>query len=289
MSPPRQRHPERRIAAAFWLAALAGAGFAAVYATGGQVQLEGGLLGLAFAGLAVGLGLWARHLAPQGPFVEEHEGFAPSRRQRRAFEEELQEDTRAIGRRQFLGRTVAFALGVLGLALLFPLRSLGPRPPSQLFRTAWRAGALVVRESGEPVRPGDVASGEVLTVFPEGHTKDGDVPALLVRLDPADLELPPQRSGWTVDGLVAYSRLCTHLGCPVGLYEQETSRVFCPCHQSAFDLLDGAEPLAGPATRPLPQLPIQVGPDGLLRAGGDFSAPVGPGFWERPSEKKDRA
>jgi ubiquinol-cytochrome c reductase iron-sulfur subunit len=282
---PPGRHPERAIAAAFWLTALAGAGFAAVYTLGGQVQLEGGLLGLAFAGLAVGIGLWARHLAPKGPFVEEHESFAPSPEERRAFEEELQRDTEAIGRRRFLGRTVGFALGVLGLALLFPLRSLGPRPPNRLFHTAWRDGVRVVRETGEPVRPGDVRGGEVLTVFPEGHTKDGDVAALLVRLDPAQLELPPQRLAETVDGLVAYSKLCTHLGCPVGLYEQETSRVFCPCHQSAFNLLDGATPLAGPATRPLPQLPIQVGPDGVLQARGDFSAPVGPGFWERPNRR----
>ncbi|HZD73319.1 MAG TPA: Rieske 2Fe-2S domain-containing protein [Actinomycetota bacterium] len=281
--PPRRR-PERIIAAAFWVTALAGAGFAAVYTLGGQVQLEGGLLGLAFAGLALGLGLWAKRLAPQGPFVEEHEPFQPSPEERRALEEEFEEDTTAIGRRRFLGRTAGFALGVLGMALLFPLRSLGPRPPSQLFHTAWRAGSLVVRETGEPLRPGDVGLGEVLTVFPEGHTKDGDVATLLARVDPARLDLPPRQLASTVDGLIAYSKLCTHLGCPVGLYEQETGRVFCPCHQSAFSLLDGAAPLAGPATRPLPYLPIRVGPDGLLRAGGDFSAPVGPGFWERPNQ-----
>src|SRR5829696_7646388 len=123
--PPR---PERRIAAAFALTAAAAVGFAAVYWTGGQTQLEGVLLAVAFAGLAFGLGAWSARLMPQGPFVEEHEPFGSSRRQRAAFAAEFEEDLQAISRRRFLGRALALAVGTLGAALLFPLRSLGPRP-----------------------------------------------------------------------------------------------------------------------------------------------------------------
>jgi ubiquinol-cytochrome c reductase iron-sulfur subunit len=86
---------------------------------------------------------------------------------------------------------------------------------------------------------------------------------------------------WTVDGIIAYSKLCTHAGCPVGLYVQQLGELLCPCHQSVFDILAGATPVAGPAARPLPQLPIAVGADGTLVARGDFSAPVGPGYWSR--------
>ncbi len=75
------------------------------------------------------------------------------------------------------------------------------------------------------------------------------------------------------------SKVCTHAGCPVGLYEQQTGRLFCPCHQSVFDAMDGAKPLSGPATRPLPQLALEVDPEGFLRARHDFTEPVGPGFW----------
>jgi ubiquinol-cytochrome c reductase iron-sulfur subunit len=281
--PVRPARPERRIAAAFGLTAAAAAGFAAVYWLGGQVQLEGVLLAAAFAGLAYGLGAWARHLMPQGPFVEEHEPFASPDRERVAFAAEVEQDTRAISRRRLLGRALTLAVGALGAALLFPVRSLGPRPGGALYHTPWQAGAPAVTADGQPVRAADLAVGSVLTVFPQGHVEAGDAAALLVRVDPAALRPLPQRAGWSPDGLVAHSKLCTHAGCPVGLYEQGSNLLFCPCHQSVFALLEGARPIAGPATRPLPQLPIEVGDDGYVRARGDFDGPVGPGFWSRPS------
>jgi ubiquinol-cytochrome c reductase iron-sulfur subunit len=116
-------------------------------------------------------------------------------------------------------------------------------------------------------------------VFPEGHVRAGDVPAFAVRLDPARFAVAPP--GGHVDGLVAYSLLCTHAGCPVALYEQGAGRVLCPCHQSAFDLLTAARPIAGPAARRLPGLPLMVDGAGYLRATGDFTAPPGPGYWSR--------
>ena len=86
---------------------------------------------------------------------------------------------------------------------------------------------------------------------------------------------------WTVDDIVAYSKICTHVGCPAALYEQTTHHILCPCHQSTFDAARGAEVLFGPATRPLPQLPIGVDSQGFLIALSDFNEPVGPSFWER--------
>jgi ubiquinol-cytochrome c reductase iron-sulfur subunit len=280
LRPPR---PERRIAAAFGLTAAAAVGFAAVYWLGGQTQLEGVLLAVAFAGLAYGLGAWSARLMPQGPFVEEHEPFGSSRGERAAFAAEFEEDLEAISRRRLLGRALALAVGALGAALLFPVRSLGPRPGRALYQTPWQGGAQAVTADGRPVRAADLDVGSVLTVFPEGQVEAGDAAALLVRVDPAALRPPPERAAWSPDGLVAHSKLCTHAGCPVGLYEQGSNLLFCPCHQSVFDLLEGARPVSGPAARPLPQLPIEVTSDGYVRASGDFEGPVGPGFWRRPS------
>jgi ubiquinol-cytochrome c reductase iron-sulfur subunit len=174
------------------------------------------------------------------------------------------------------------AAGTLGAVLLFPVRSLfrGPVPAEALRSTPWEDGSVVVRDDGRAVRPDDVGPDEVLTVFPSGHTDASDAAVLLIRVDPDRLTLDPQRREWTVDGLVAYSKLCTHAGCPVGQYVPTTGELMCPCHQSLFDALGGAVPIAGPAARPLPQLPLALR-DGTLVARGDFSDPVGPGYWRR--------
>jgi ubiquinol-cytochrome c reductase iron-sulfur subunit len=174
------------------------------------------------------------------------------------------------------------ALAALGVVLLFPIRSLGPSPGRSLLRTAWRRGSRVVTPEGEPVAAEALPVGGVLTVFPEGHTDAADSQAILIRVDPAALTPPPGRQGWAPGGNLAYSKICTHAGCPVGLYEDRTGQLFCPCHQSAFDVLGGARPIAGPATRSLPQLPLAIDDEGYLQAGGDFSEPVGPATWDVP-------
>jgi ubiquinol-cytochrome c reductase iron-sulfur subunit len=171
------------------------------------------------------------------------------------------------------------ALGALGAAAVFPIRSLGPKPGRSLFQTAWRRGSRLVTSDGTPVAAGDLPIGGVLTVFPEAHIAAADSQTVLLRVDPVTFRPLPGRETWSPQGYLAYSKICTHAGCPVGLYEQSTNRLFCPCHQSVFDVLEGAKPVAGPATRPLPQLPLEVGPDGVLRAQDDFGQPVGPGYW----------
>ena len=271
-----------RIALCFGLAAAGSVGLAILYALGGQPQLEGTLLGLALAGFSVGLVLWGRHLMPQGPFVEEREPLAPSAAQRAVTERDFTRSEEALPRRTFLLRSLLGALAAFAAALVFPIRSLGPRPGRALFTTSWTRGRRLVTKDGRPVLASELVVGGVLTVFPQGRTDEADAQTILVRVDPAVYEPPPGREDWAPEGLIAYSKICTHAGCPVGLYERVTNRLFCPCHQSVFDVLEAAEPTGGPATRPLPQLPLDVDDDGYLVATGDFSGPVGPAWWDYP-------
>jgi ubiquinol-cytochrome c reductase iron-sulfur subunit len=119
-------------------------------------------------------------------------------------------------------------------------------------------------------------------VFPEGAERAADAQALLIHVRPDSLKLPPERMAGVPEGtLVAYSKICTHAGCPVGLYRAESQSLICPCHQSQFDVADGAKPFFGPAARPLPQLPLGVDEQRVLIAEGDFTEPVGPAFWDR--------
>jgi ubiquinol-cytochrome c reductase iron-sulfur subunit len=166
--------------------------------------------------------------------------------------------------------------------MIFPLRSLGPSPGRSLLRTSWQRDSIVVDEDGFPVTVDSLEVGGVLTVFPEHHTDAEDSQAVMVRVEPDQLRLPPDRSAWAPEGLVCYSKICTHAGCPVGLYVAALRQLQCPCHQSAFDVTNGAEVVFGPASRPLPQLPLYVDENGLVRARSDFPEPVGPGYWNRP-------
>ena len=279
---PRRGPTGASIGWAFALSSLASVGLAVVYLFGGQPQLEGALIGVSLGGLAYGFVMWAKLFLPGGNYVEERKPLASPAADRDRFVEDLSASGRLIGRRRFLSKMLWTALGALGLALFFPIRSLGPKPGRALFETPWRPGVRVVTETGRPVAAADLPTGGVLTVFPEGRTTAADAQALLIRVDPAELKPVPGREEWAPQGFVAYSKICTHAGCPVGLYDQRSGDLFCPCHQSVFDALDGARPTAGPATRPLPQLPLMVDRDGFIVAQGDFSEPAGPGFWNLP-------
>ena len=274
-------NPERRaeliVAAAFGVTVVAALGLAAVYLGGGQPQAEGTLLAVAFGGLAVGFAVWAGRLMPQGPAVQDRHDLASPESER----EELEEDLERIGRRSLVTRALLAAVGALGLAAIFPIRSLGPRAGSTLSRTPWGAGTRLVTDDGRPVRLADVEVGALATVFPEGHEGSADAQTVLVRVDEADLDPRPGRESWSPSGLLAYSKVCTHAGCPVGLYQPDSHQLLCPCHQSAFDVLDGARPVFGPATRSLPQLPLLVDADGYVRAQSDYHEPIGPAYWDR--------
>jgi ubiquinol-cytochrome c reductase iron-sulfur subunit len=281
------RGPERSVALALAVSALAGLGLAVVYVLGGNAQLEGALLAVSLGGLGIGMILWGKRLLPPEQVTEERDVPSP-REERRAADAALTQGEEEIGRRTFLTRLLLAALGALGLAALFPIRSLGPSPGRSLFRTRWRPGARLVSEEGAPVTAETLQVGSVITVYPEGFVGSADSQTLLIRVEEGLLELPADRLAGAPGGLVAYSKVCTHAGCPVGLYRAETRSLLCPCHQSTFDVLRGAEPVFGPAARPLPQLPIEIDAGGQLRALGDYTAPVGPGFWDAPRGDESR-
>jgi ubiquinol-cytochrome c reductase iron-sulfur subunit len=265
---------------AFAASTLAGLALAVVYVLGGQPQAEGALLLVSVGGIGVGIVAWAKTFLPEGEETEAREPLRAEPEARERLDEAL-DRADEIPRRTFLGRGLASALGALGLAAVFPVWSLGPSPGRTLFRTRWRPGARLVTEDGTPVKASDVAIGGVLTVFPEGATDASDSQVLLLHVDPARIRPRPGRETWSPQGFIAYSKICTHAGCPVGLFETQTNTLLCPCHQSTFDVGNGARPVFGPATRSLPQLPIVIDADGTLRAVSDFTEPVGPAFWGR--------
>ena len=275
------RRPERPAAIALSLSILAGLALTVVYVLGGQPQAEGALLFVALGGLGLGLILWGRDLLPHEQVTESRR--APSSEpDREAAERLIDRGGEEIARRRFLSRLLLGALGALGLAAVFPIRSLGPSPGRTLFETAWRAGTRLVDGDGNALRADVLEVDSLVTVFPEGFVGSADSQALLIRVTPGSLRLAEDRLASAPDGYVAYSKVCTHAGCPVGLYRAETHQLLCPRHQSTFDVLEGAVPVFGPAARPLPQLPIGIDEEGFLRATGDFTAPVGPGFWDQP-------
>ena len=276
---------EAASAAAFVVAMLASIALAVVYWQGGQPQAEGVLLAVALGGIGMGIVLWAKHFMPHDEVAEDRPPMPSSDEDIAAFTADFAAGQSSLRRRRVLVATAGGACAALGVAVLFPIRSLGPRPGRGLKETPYRRALIrVVTAEGEPLRPDDLEVDGLVTVWPEGHTDAADAPTLLIRYrDSQDFQPRPGREDWTVDNIVAYSKLCTHVGCPVGLYQAESALLLCPCHQSTFDVLVGARPVFGPAARSLPQLPLDVDDEGYIIATGDFSGPVGPGFWDRGS------
>lgn len=274
---PRERWIERFVATSFALTMTTGLALLAVYAAGGQTQLEGLLLAMCLASLGVGIAAWASALM-QTPIAIEHRHPLRSRTTSPVLSEVLDEEA-GFTRRRFLVRMLLGAFGGLGAALAIPALSLGPSPGRELFTTSWAAGRRLVNLEGRAVRATDIEIGGIITVFPEGDPGSAEAQTLLIRVPPDALRLSPDRLAGAPDGYVAYSKVCTHAGCPVGLYRASEQQLVCPCHQSTFDVLAGAVPVLGPAARPLPQLPIALAEDGTFVALGDFPEPVGPAFW----------
>ncbi len=267
---------ERVVALSFAVSTIASLGLVVLYVSGGQTQLEGLLLGAALGGLGLGIVLWATRLMPAEEEVEDRLAL-------RDVKEEAALDAPEVTRRTLLVRLLGGAGVALGGALAIPALSLGPQPGASLFRTAWTAGARVVDANGSPIRPEDIPLEGVETVYPFGKVGSPDSQTLLVRVEPGLLQLSESAADGTVEGCVAYSKICTHAGCPVGLYRADAHELLCPCHQSTFDVLTGATPVFGPAARALPQLPLGLDAEGYLIAKGDFNEPVGPSFWNLTS------
>jgi ubiquinol-cytochrome c reductase iron-sulfur subunit len=193
---------------------------------------------------------------------------------------ELDEHVSVITRRSFLSKALVFGVAVFALSQVVLLGALGPWPGDSLTSTGWRAGRRLVTEDGEPIDSGTaLATGGFIVAFPEGGEDKANSQVVLLHFVNEDFVPEPGRETWSPENFVAYSRVCTHAGCPVAEYLDVAQKLVCPCHQSEFDLLHGARAVSGPAARPLPQLPLAIDADGFLYAQSDFTEDVGPGFW----------
>jgi ubiquinol-cytochrome c reductase iron-sulfur subunit len=280
--PAAARFAERRIAVYWSITTVAALALAGVYLAGGQPQLEGLLLMIALGSLGLGFVVFARDLLPGSDATGPRHPMQSSEQDREAAEESFERGEAPFVRRSFLLRMLGLAGGALGIAALFPINSLGPHPGDTLAHTSWKKGSRLVTADGRPVKTGDLDVDGVLTVFPEGATADADSQTILINVGDAPQKVRAGRDGWSVDGLVAFSKVCTHAGCPVGLYRSTSHQLLCPCHQSTFNVLDECRPVFGPASRSLPQLALDVRDDGFLIAQHDYTEPVGPGYWNRP-------
>lgn len=300
------KRSERTVAMLFTLSMLATIGFIASYVIFpvdkivyifpiGKVSALNFALGmtLATALFCIGAGAvhWARTLMSDVEVAaERHEIAAPPEVKAQVLQD-FADGAResGIGRRPLIRNTMLGALAMLPLSAVVIMRDLGPLPEDKLRKTLWAKGKLLINDNtNEPLRPEDVIVGSLTFVRPEGleegqhdfQTQIAKAALMIVRLQPADIK-DKQELEWSHEGIVAYSKICTHVGCPISLYEQQTHHVLCPCHQSTFDLSDGARVIFGPAGHALPQLRIGVNDEGFLEALGDFEEPVGPAFWER--------
>lgn len=279
------RRAEMIIGICMIIGLLGFAAFGALYWQGGQTQLEGVFLGVGLFGFGFGMSAWGKYLLPAGPFAEERHSFRSTDAERAAMTAAVEERAKLVVRRRgFLGSLLGAGSAVMGIVIAFPLlRSLGPTPGKTLDVTDWRTGMRLVDLTGRAIHKADLETGGALTVFPEGFVGNAVDQTMLIRagVPGTDIITKPGRETWGPSGYLAFSKLCTHAGCPVGLYQEETQQLLCPCHQSLFDVLEGAQPVFGPAPRPLPQLPLMIDSKGFLRAQAGFDQPVGPGFWER--------
>ena len=310
----------RNIALLFIIAGIAGFAFLVVYIVwpwefklGNSINdyytpALGISLGISLFGVGFGILAWAKKLLPHEVSIQKrHDGGSPTDEQRITGQTMLfvaDELGQGVQRRPLLKGAIGLGLAPIGLAAAAPLIGgliqnphRGSPPPlfSTGFNSAFNDGKPVrlTRSDGTPLRPEDVSTGGQLTVFPGipgGATNEwADSPTLLIHLRPddavvarANADADPRNKGSMWGDYIAYSKICTHAGCPASLYEQQTNRLLCPCHQSQFNIKDNAQPIFGPATRRLPMLPLTVDDDGFFVAARDYKDTVGPDFWERP-------
>ncbi|MFD4634353.1 Rieske 2Fe-2S domain-containing protein [Streptomyces sp. NPDC058284] len=300
------KRSERAVAFLFTLSMIATVGFIASYVAIPAdktiyVFPIGHISGLNFAlGLTLGVALfcigagavhWARTLMSDVEMTDERHEIAAEPEVRAKVMADFKQGAAesGFGRRKLIRNTMFGALALVPLSGVVLLRDLGPLPEDKLRHTKWGKGKkLVNMNTHEPLRPSDVQVGSLTFAMPEGmsehdhdfQTQIAKAALMIVRIQPDNIK-DKRELEWSHEGIVAYSKICTHVGCPISLYEQQTHHVLCPCHQSTFDLSDGARVIFGPAGHALPQLRIGVNEEGYLEALGDFEEPVGPAFWER--------
>ncbi len=275
----------------------------------------GTTLGLALLCIGIGAIQWARKLMSDHEIAEMRHAIRSSDEDRAEILDaiSLGADESGIGRRPLVRNSLLGAMGLLGVPVVLGLRDLGPTPGqvaeaqdypgAGLYQTVWQEGMHIVRDAiGTRIKASDLEVGDLVNAAPailyEPDPETGELELegvevqitkskaalILLRMEPDDIKPGKGRDNWSVDGIVAYSKICTHVGCPISLNERTTHHLLCPCHQSTFDLADSGKVVFGPAARSLPQLPIMVDAEGYLVAQKDFDEPVGPSFWERNKE-----
>jgi ubiquinol-cytochrome c reductase iron-sulfur subunit len=240
----------------------------------------GGSLALALLGLGLALAFWGRDLADDEVISGRYPVPPDDPGGQAALATQLDEHASVLTRRSFLFKSLVFGLGVFAVSQVVLLGALGPWPGTSLFTTGWRKGRRLVTSDGELVTRDALANGGFLVAFPEGGEDRAGSQIVLLHFVEDEYTPPAGRETWAPENFVAYSRICTHAGCAVAQYADVDQVLLCPCHQSTFDVLHGAEPTSGPAARPLPQLPLAIDKDGVLYAQSDFTETVGPGFWD---------
>lgn len=308
VDPRAEIRAERQVAAMFTLAALSIVGSIVSYIKVSneaivQLPVFGGvnanhLLVGSFFGIGtflIGAGAihWAKKLMPDVEVTQERHPLVSSAQDRAEVAEIFRRGAAesGFGQRKIIRRSLLGAMALFPLPLLVFLRDLGPMPGTRLRETVWDEGIAVVTDmTYRKIRPEDIPVGGLINAVPENlleiehHDQNlnerGKASIILVRMDPTDI-ISQQGEGWDYEGILAFSKICTHVGCPTSLYQQRTHHLLCPCHQSTFDLSDSGNVVFGPAARRMPQLPITIDAEGYLVAKQDFAEPVGPSFWER--------
>ncbi|MGH3354271.1 MAG: cytochrome bc1 complex Rieske iron-sulfur subunit, partial [Nocardioidaceae bacterium] len=293
------KRAERQVAAMFGLATLLTIGSCVAYLA---IDIHATFLGFNASNFAIGLCLglallligvgaiqWAKKLMGDHEIIEmRHPAYSSPEKQAETLEAvRLGTEESGIGRRSLIRNSLIGALGALGLPAVIFLGDLGPLPLGLPSRTVWKRGMRIVNDvTGEPLRPADLSIGQLVNAQPdilvENEADDhggehnlegtallnakGKAAVVVVRMQPEEIRPYPGRTNWSIDGILCYSKICTHVGCPISLYEQTTHHLLCPCHQSTFDLANNGVVVFGPAARSLPQLPLGLDSEGFMIA-----------------------
>jgi len=317
VDPALEKRAERQVAAMFGIASLLIVAFCVFYfvfsPTPGNSK-EKTFLGMGASNVSLGLCLggaflligagaiqWAKKLMTNDEIVEYRHsaGSTPEDNEEAANAFLTGVEESGFGRRPLIRNSLLGALGLLGLPTVVLLRDLGPLPGNAYSTTVWKKGIRIVNDvTGAPIKADAVEINQLINAEPAVFFEDNadgeplyegtqllvektKAAVIVVRMPPDDITPDESKKDWGYQGILCYSKICTHVGCPISLWEAQTHQLLCPCHQSTFDLADNGRVVFGPAGRPLPQLPIMVDDEGYLIAAAGFQEPVGPSFWER--------
>ena len=315
VDPAQDKRAERQISGMFTVASLLLVGFCVAYIMIDKDQTFlgwsamnftlGATLGGAMLLMGVGIIQWAKKLMGDHEMVELRHPASSSAEERADTLKELNDgiNESGFGRRPMIRRSLFLSMGALALPTVILLRDMGPLPYGHK-NTVWKKGMRVVNDvAGTPIKPSDLQVGQLVNAEPaimyetdkDGHPvlhgtellqEKSKAAVIVVRMRPEDITPSKGRENWGIDGILCYSKICTHVGCPISLWEQQTHHLLCPCHQSTFDLADNGKVVFGPAHRPLPQLPLAVDAEGYLIAVSDFPEIVAPSYPELARDQK---